>query len=378
MFDAASQSLQTMDGVHPTSSRFMAGHASSWKPTSSANAIFTNPSRKRSREQSSFADDDNISSDFTPVSKPAPAPLPQVIEEHTYGEGMVLLNPRTGMVVSAESQTGTWYEEHVEEQVVLAPPISSRSLQLHDANGSAAPGRKSQRLDHSAPSLDDVALASIRQRLQRSSSDEDHIRSLNKNISSIIPEEPRVDDVTCLLGISWQRMSLDDDMAPAVCGWEKYINNHFYRYLHSARILLKNRSMNAYLVAAQSTTQSTPTANAFLHHRATAPSPFDFGPATCFYLFKEDLTEAQLVGASWDICLQNLRSAPIQFQGAEILKAAERSPERVMGDQSVPVNCVVGNGIPIARISKEDRVIIGENGDTNDDMVMGTGMDLDL
>src|SRR6202044_2250214 len=117
----------------------------------------------------------------------------------------------------------------------------------------ATPGRKSQRLDNSAPGLDDIALASIHERLQRSDSDVDHSRSLDNDKTSVIPDEPRVDDVTCLLGISWQRVSHDDDLAPAVCGWEKYIDNHYYRHLQGARILLKNRSLNAYLVAAQST-----------------------------------------------------------------------------------------------------------------------------
>ncbi|KAL1980173.1 hypothetical protein VTN96DRAFT_4501 [Rasamsonia emersonii] len=381
-FDTASQSLQTdssplsMDGVHSTSTKPTTGHSSSWTPASSANPIFTNPSRKRSREESATdADDDTNgqqSNGLSLVSKPAPA----VKEEPIYGEGMMLLNPRTGLAISAESQTGTWYEELAEQQAAAAPPVSSRSHQLHDANGSAAPSRKSQRLDPSAPGLDDIALASIRQRVQRTS-DDDHSRSFSKNSSSIIPEEPRVDDVTCLLGISWQRVSHDDDMAPAVCGWEKYINNHFYRYLYNARILLKNRSMNAYLVAAQPATQPTPAMNTFVHNSATAPSPFDFDPSTRFYLFKEDLTEAQLVGSTWDLCLQNLRSVPIRFEGTEILKAAERSPERVTGDKGVPVNCVVGNGIPIARVSKEDRVIVAANGDLSDEMVMGTGMDLD-
>ncbi|KAL1969594.1 hypothetical protein VTN77DRAFT_8147 [Rasamsonia byssochlamydoides] len=386
-FDTASQSLQTyantdssplsMDGVHPTSSKSMTGHSSSWTPASSANPIFTNPSRKRSREESAVAADDDTNgqqSSGLALSKPVSAPE----EEPVYGEGMVLLNPRTGLAISAESQTGTWYEELAEQQAAAAPPVSSRSHRLHDANGSAAPSRKSQRLDTSAPGLDDIALASIRQRLQRTSNDDDYSRSLSKTSSSIIPEEPRVDDVTRLLGISWQRVSHDDDMAPAVYGWEKYINNHFGRYLHSARILLENRSMNAYLVAAQSTMQPPQAANAFAHNSTAAPSPFDLDPSTCFYLFKEDLTEAQLVGSTWDLCLQNLRSVPIRFEGTEILKAAERTPERVIRDKGVPVNCVVGNGIPIARVSKEDRVIVGGNGDLIDDMAMGTGMRMDL
>jgi hypothetical protein len=186
-------------------------------------------------------------------------------------------------------------------------------------------------------------------------------------------EEPLVDDVTRLLGISWQRVSHDDDMAPAVCGWAKYIDNHFGRYLHRARILFKNRSLNAFLVAASPAGHHAPATNAF------ELSTFaNVDPSAFFFLFKEDLTEAQLVGTTWDRCLQNLQSVPMQFEGSEILRASERSPERVIEDKGIPVNCIVGNGIPIARIFKEHDASVDTNGVLTDDMVTGTGMDMDL
>lgn len=80
---------------------------------SSFNAVpAAKPSRKRSRDDAGFEE-----AMSAPVEPPAPAPAPEP-EEPIYGEGMVLLNPRTGLGVSAESQTGTWYEENAEQSVV--------------------------------------------------------------------------------------------------------------------------------------------------------------------------------------------------------------------------------------------------------------------
>ena len=265
---------------------------SSWTLNSSSS--LPKPSRKRSRDESF---DESTDASSVPAM-PAPAP-PQ--EEPIYGEGMVLLNPQTGMALSAESQTGTWYEETSENANATAPPVSSRSNAL-SSNQDDIPGRKSQRLDHSAPGLDDIALSSIHQRLQHTN--DDNRRTLNPSGSSPFSQgEPLVDDATRLLGISWQRIGNDDDMAAAVRGWKKFIDNQYSTYLHDSHILMKNRALNAYLVSA---------------HPIGAASP-------AFYLFTEDLTQAQLVGSSWEITLQNLRTVPVAFEGTEVLQAGNNS-----------------------------------------------------
>lgn len=351
-FQAYDSGSWSMDAVYASPFKATSRHSSSWTPPSSK-TIFTNSSRKRSRNDS---EDEDLSS-----SKPSIAPRAPVVEAPIYGEGMVLLNPRTGMAVSAGSQTGTWYEEEAAE----------KAAQLQQSNSGDRLSRKSQRLDTSASSTDDVDLAWIQNQLQTMTND-DNRRYLGKNSSFNMTDEPQVDDVTLLLGISWQRVSHDDDMAPAVSGWEKYINNHFYKYMRDARIILKNRSLNAYLVAAPPAhdlpLQDTPRQSNY----TAMPSVYQFDPSSYFFLFKEDLTEAQLVGSTLDNCLRNIRSTPIQFEGFEVLRASERSPERtVVPDQ---VNCVVGNGIPIARISKEDR----EKVNSNNDMVMSMGTDMDV
>lgn len=249
------------------------------------------PSRKRSRDEAAF--DEAFALNVPP--EPAPPPAPK--EEPIYGEGMVLLNPSTGMAISADSQTGTWYEEEAELHQTKAAPVSSRSVTLQ--SDAADISRKSQRLDNSAPGLDDIALSSIQQRLNGPEADQH--RTLSTGPAP--PAEPLIDDATRLLGISWQRIDSDGDMAPAVRGWTKYIDNQYSDYLRDSQMLIKSRALNAYLVAA------TPT-NAF-------------SPA--FYLFSDDLTKAQLVASSWEACLHNLRSTPIVFEGTGPLVASSRS-----------------------------------------------------
>ncbi|KAJ5749190.1 uncharacterized protein N7511_010886 [Penicillium nucicola] len=248
------------------------------------------PSRKRSRDDASFEEA------LTSSAPPAPTPSPPK-EEPIYGEGMVLLNPQTGLALSAESQTGTWYEQESETHQATAVPVYSRSNVLQSDAGDVS--RKSQRLDQSAPGLDDIALSSIHQRLNESNSNDQH-RTLN--LGPAPPAEPLVDDATRLLGIGWQRVSTDDDMACAVRGWTKYIDNQFSSQLHDSQILIKSRALDAFLVAA------TPTS----------------GTSPAFYLFTEDLTQGQLVASSWESCIQNLRSTPIIFEGAAPLSATDR------------------------------------------------------
>jgi hypothetical protein len=297
---------------YPPSSNAVFGNTSSAQPTpssfdtSSAPAA-PKPSRKRSRDE---AHPEEV---VAPSTLPAPqAPKPKV--EPIYGEGMILLNPQTGLALSAESQTGTWYEQESEVKQAATPPVSSRSNALRSEAVDVS--RKSQRLDQSAPGLDDIALSSIRQRLNGSSSNDQH-RILNTGPAP--PAEPLVDDATHLLGIGWQRINADDDMAPAIRGWTKYIDNQYSTHLRDSQMLIKSRALNAYLVAA------TP-------HSGHSPA---------FYLFSEDLTQGQLVASSWEACLQNLRSSPIVFEGAAPLAAIDRPDAQPTSfnamDTSVPL-----------------------------------------
>jgi hypothetical protein len=218
----------------------------------------------------------NHDGSYFPLQKVStPAPIP---EEPIYGEGMVLLNPSTGMSISAESQTGTWYEEKVE--------IESNSSPSHEGRPEMPPSRKSVRLDPTAPPLprlDDIAAAVAPDSPPKSSSSS---------------SQPTIDDFTYALGIGWTRIASEDpDIQAAARGWARYLENHYPVHVHGAEILLKSKGLNAYLVGCQEG----------------------------FYLFNEDLLEGRLVGRSWDSCLNNLRTHPTAFEGEVVLRA-ERTP----------------------------------------------------
>ncbi|KAJ5773970.1 hypothetical protein N7457_008866 [Penicillium paradoxum] len=296
------------------------------------------PSRKRSRDESTV---DEVVAPSAPSSLRL-APQPKV--EPVYGEGMVLLNPQTGLALSAESQTGTWYEQESEAQQAIAAPVSSRSNAV--LSDSIEISRKSQRLDQSAPGLDDIALSSIRQRLNDPSSNDQH-RTLNAG--SAPPTEPLVDDATRLLGIGWQRVNTAGDMAPAIRGWTKYIDNQYSSHLHDSQILIKSRALNAYLVAA------TP-------NLAASPA---------FYLFSEDLTQCQLVASSWDTCIQNLRNSPIIFEGAIPLTATDRP------DAQPTAFGVMDTGVPLLQQALSSHPQAADLNGLSGGVEMGMGMEID-
>ncbi|WEW54962.1 hypothetical protein PRK78_000389 [Emydomyces testavorans] len=317
---------------------------------SSSTPLIANPSRKRSRDEFNTSSDEDTNR--TPSSQHSPASDPTG-NELIYGEGMVLLNARTGLFISAESQTGTWLEEKFEAEAATATPIAVAS----SSGRPDLPSRKSQRLDPSASAgWDDITAAAAQRKLQSSAQDDTHRNgnSLTSTVGSTTlgPQNPLIDDATHLLGISWQRVNTDDpDVAAAVRGWEKFINNHFSQYLENAQIVLKHRGLNAYLVTARPPhshpmDRNHTSMNGFSHD---TEQPY-------FYLFKDDLGEGQLVGKSWETCLRNLRSTPIAFEaGADVMRATEGTPERLVEDQGIPngATYVNGNGIKMGNEGME-------------------------
>ena len=237
-------------------------------PPASSISTTTNPSRKRSREEMS---DDGMEASTDSAKTPVVEPEP------IYGEGMVLINPSTGVSTSAESQTGTWYEDKLEADLLAA----TKAKELEAAQAServVMPMRKCQRRDISFK-----------------------LDSSNGQLGSIDhpkagPEEPAIDLFTHLFGVGWARVGTDPDMQAAARGYAKFIENHYP--LSTVAVVLKSKGLDAYLVQT----------------------------AGGFYLFKEDLNEGQLVGSNWEKCLANLQRSPIAFEGTETLKAV-RTPD---------------------------------------------------
>jgi hypothetical protein len=269
-----------------TLSESICNNSTSCAPADSTTPISTNSSRKRSRDENDFTSGQDGFYFPSPQVKP-PAPIP---EEPIYGEGMILLNPSTGMSISAESQTGTWYEERVETE--SKPPSPS------EIRPRMPTSRKSVRLDRATPPpsrLDHTGVAAP--------------ESPPKSSSAY----PTVYDFTYTLGIGWTKLTSEDpDIRAAARGWARYLENHYSQHIHGAEILLKSEGLNAYLVGSQEG----------------------------FYLFSEDLLEGRLVGRNWESCLTNLRTHPVAFETNEVLRA-----DRIPGPDSRFADEVYGSGM---------------------------------
>ena len=248
--------------------------------------ISTNPSRKRSRDDTALSAAEADGSYFPSLADQVntPAPIP---EEPVYGEGMALLNPSTGQYISPESQTGTWYEEKVLDQ---------QQTEISDFRPKLPSSRKSVRLSQASV----PAVLSAPNQLTSSAP-----ASPPKTAT-----HPLVDAATLALGIGWSKIADDDpDIRAAARGWAKYLENH-YRHIHGAEILLKSEGLNAFLVGCQEG----------------------------YYLFREDLLEGQLVARTWEATLCNLRAGPMLFEGEEMLRA-----ERTPGPEEMRQEMMIGN-----------------------------------
>jgi hypothetical protein len=280
--DSFQQQLPTPSDT-PTSMEYdqpspsiQAHHSTTWTPVDSMTPISTNPSRKRSRDETAFEMGDDGSYFHAAEVKP-PEPIP---EEPVYGEGMVLINPRTGLALAADSQTGTWYEEKSDLDNL------KREIEAANFRPKLPTSRKSMRLSQSSIKSGFETFAATNVPVNAPASPP-------KTASS----HPEIDEATMALGIGWTKMSSDENIQSAARGWARYLENHYARHVHGAEILLKSNGLNAYLVGCQEG----------------------------FYLFSENLLEGRLVSRTWERCLDNLRSQPIVFEGDQTL-AAERTP----------------------------------------------------
>ena len=260
-------------------------------PVDSMTPISTNPSRKRSRDESAFDLNDGGYFHSAEIVKP-PEPIP---EEPIYGEGMVLINSSTGLALSADSQTGTWYEEKVDHESL------KREVEEANFRPKLPTSRKSMRLSQSSIKTGFEVFNTTAASAQTLGS---ITPTTTNNTAPASPPKtssgphPSVDDATMALGIGWTKISSDEHIQTAARGWARYLENHYARHVHGAEILLQSTGLNAYLVGCQEG----------------------------FYLFSENLLEGRLVSRTWERCLLNLRVQPdIVFDGENTL-TAERTP----------------------------------------------------
>jgi hypothetical protein len=273
-----------MDFDEPSPTSY-AHNSTTWTPVDSMTPISTNPSRKRSRDESAFDLVDGGYFHAAEIVKP-PEPIP---EEPIYGEGMVLINPSTGAALGAESQTGTWYEEKADHESL------KREVEAANFRPKLPTSRKSMRLSQSS-------IKTGFESFTAQNNDVVNAPASPPKTSSGAPH-PEIDDATLALGIGWTKISSDENIQTAARGWARYLENHYARHVHGAEILLQSTGLNAYLVGCQEG----------------------------FYLFAENLLEGRLVSHSWDGCLANLRApGGILFEGEHTL-SAERTPGPDLG-----------------------------------------------
>ena len=254
--------------------------------------LVSNPSRKRSRDE--FNEDDFIP--MTPATTNGLVTM-EVIEEPIYGEGMTLLNPKTGASISADSQSGTWLEEKHEQERLTAKKAAEEAAQAQ-----IMPDRPAK--------MGRVEQAPLGSQPQSSLSP-----------ASIASPTDVIDPASALFGVGWKVIPQDDeDIQKAARGWARYIEVHYP--LDGAEILLKSEGQEAYLVHA-------------------------LQPQESWWLFKEDLTEGRLVSTTWDGCVAGLRAVPIAFEGATSIVAQRTPSPPVEQVPALPVGVVGSTGMDL-------------------------------
>lgn len=219
-----------------------------------------NLGRKRSREEASV----NLEPDVSSLPREEPE------TEWVYGPGMTLIKSTKAYISDASSQSGTWLEEKNAAETATRQEFKA----LHRIH-------KQQRTDRPTAPTSTSSL-----------------KAKSTSPASASPQAPVVDNFTLHLGISWRRISDDEDIQAAARGWARFIENHFP--ITNVRVVLESKSLQSYLVESNSG----------------------------FYLFTENLRQGQLVSQTVEGTLVNLQCSPPKFDGVETLLAAE-SPKPI-------------------------------------------------
>lgn len=252
---------------------FQSSFAPRQAPPSSRPTLITRTSRKRSR--------DDFDDHFSSAMAVQPIAAMQVEEEPIYGEGMTIIDRKTGRAVGADSQTGTWFEEQLEAERLAT---AQAAAQLAISQQAALQAEQASRRPKKAIRLDSMS-------------------GLPTSTGMVTPpqtpvtasHEPVVDAATLMLGVGWRIIPTDKDMQAAKRGWARYIDNH-YSELCDADIVLKSDGQEAFLVQATNDAQRG------------------------IYLFKDDLSEGRFVAITWEECAVVMRTPDI-ILGRSVLSA---------------------------------------------------------
>lgn len=219
-------------------------------------------SKKRARDQVS-PDDDSMGGTLPPSRTPGISP------DAIYGEGVARINPLTGLAPTVETQAGTWFEDQLEKK------LKDKLVPMTDSDDEL-PKRKLPRRDPSS----DAVIA---------------MNATSTDSPKAAIAEPTIDQYTHMLGVGWTHVGEGSGLLAMARGYGRYIDNHYI--LNDSKVLLKSKSLDAYLVKA------------------------DQG----YFLFPESLLQARLVARTWEDTLANLQCSPVRFSPAKPLFSAETS-----------------------------------------------------
>jgi hypothetical protein len=227
--------------------------------------------RKRSRDENDGDSDGDMLQDEIAASsrittmeqKPQPV----------LGEGMTLEYPdQPAMSISAESQSGTWVDESINEESQRPQLISRKSLRLTDAQ------------------LDLAGVAD-------SNSTENHLA---------------IDPIVRKLGIGWKRLTTDQQTAAA--GSETFIRKQFDMY--NPRMLLHHEGLSIYVVSSEP---------------YSAP-----GYWQQYWLFREDLKSCRFLCRDENELFDRLANKRQEERGNWIPDIVCEGPERFAKDVNEP------------------------------------------
>ena len=207
-----------------------------------------------------------------------------------YGEGMTLVGSQAS---SAETQTGTWSEDHLETERQAVAEAIGGLLETHTDTVQPSRIKKQCKRKCSDPQPLD---------LSKASSPDQTSPPIKLGI------DPAIEALSDSLGTGWQALSGDMAVRAGSRGWARFIERH-YAAITDVEVVLQLQLSQAYLVRTN----------------------------RGFFLFSEDLKKGQLIAKTWETAVANLSTVPNIFEGTDILEAgsspapssAEPSPELV-------------------------------------------------
>lgn len=247
-------------------------HLRSWSHTPLRNTSSA-AGRKRSRDEASI----NLDSPEKVVEPPI---VKEAEDEWEYGPGMTLIKKKTGYVVDASTQSGTWVEEKAAQEHTRKTEAALLAQQQLSQQRPSLRSNKSQRLESPTTSFQNSRPSPVRD-------------LGSPSLSSDSAAQPVVDDFTHHLGIGWSRINDDEDIQAAARGWARYIENHYP--ITNVKIRLQSRALESYLVEA----------------------------TEGFFLFSENLRQGRFVSNNAERAIQNLQTTPPTFDGMETMEATE-------------------------------------------------------